>query len=365
MNNFDTLFPNFLNQCTEMNHVLTPIAFVLLAIGIVSSTVTGHRSPSAYLRTIGRTFAFAAVLAYLPSWSNEIATTVDSTVKNTLHADPAGAYQQYQKALAINKGTSGTTSGSKSWWDVLDGQALFEAVISAVMWMLGFIASVIVFYAYLVQKFILYVGYALAPIFIGFLAVRTVHSIGVGFLLGYAGVLCWPIGWGAASLLTAGLINFMTDQSFLNLGGIGGSAGYGLQNLLGLAALALWLISSTIAAPIIIQKAISHGTQVGQALFATTATAGIAALTAGVGAATTFGAAGGLAGFVGGTAAGGTAALIGAAEASASGSSHSPAGNLIGSLGSSRLASRPRRKPKKNDPTGDDFVRELLMRSRS
>lgn len=47
MNNFDTLFPNFLNQCTEMNRVLTPIAFVLLAIGIVSSTVTGHRSPSA------------------------------------------------------------------------------------------------------------------------------------------------------------------------------------------------------------------------------------------------------------------------------------------------------------------------------
>ena len=90
MNNFDTLFPNFLNQCTEMNHVLTPIAFVLLAIGIVSSTVTGQRSPSAYLRTIGRTLVFAAVLAYLPSWSNEIATTVDSTVRDTLHADPAG-----------------------------------------------------------------------------------------------------------------------------------------------------------------------------------------------------------------------------------------------------------------------------------
>src|SRR4029434_7539123 len=94
-------------------------------------------------------------------------------------------------------------------------------------------------------------------------------------------------------------------------------AGYGLQNLLGLGALALWLISSTIAAPIIIQKAISHGTQVAQALCATAAAAGIAGLTAGVGAATTFGAAGGLAGFVGGTAGGGTASLIGAAEASA------------------------------------------------
>lgn len=59
MNDFNTLFPNFLNQCADMNRVLTPVAFVLLAVGIVSSTVTGQRSPSAYLRTIGRTLAFA------------------------------------------------------------------------------------------------------------------------------------------------------------------------------------------------------------------------------------------------------------------------------------------------------------------
>jgi hypothetical protein len=361
MNNFDTLFPNFLNQCTEMNRVLTPIAFVLLAIGIVSSTVTGRRSPSAYLRTIGRTFAFAAVLAYLPTWSNEIATTVDSTVKNTLHADPAGVYQQYQKTLAVNKDT-GSQSGSKSWWNVLDGQALFEAGISIVLWVLGFIASVIVFYAYLVQKFILYVGYALAPIFIGFLAVRTLHSIGVGFLLGYAGVLCWPLGWGAASLLTSGLISFMTDQSFLSLGGVGGSAGYGLQNLLGLAALALWLISSTIAAPIIMQKAIATGAQVGQALTTTAVVAGSAGAAAGVAAVTTIASGGGVALAGAGIAGGGAAAMLGAAEASMTGSTYSPLGNLVSSLGGG-MSRRPRR-PKKSDPTGDEAVRELLQRSR-
>jgi type IV secretion system protein TrbL len=365
MNNFDTLFPNFLNQCAEMNRVLTPIAFVLLAIGIVSSTITGHRSPSAYLRTIGRTFALVAVLAYLPAWNNEVATVVDTTVKETLKADPAGVYDQYQKALAVNKGTSSSGNGSKSWWDLLDAQALFETAISAVMWLLGFLASVIVFYAYLVQKFILYVGYALAPIFIGFLAVRTLHSIGVGFLLGYAGVLCWPLGWGAASILTSGLIGFMTDQSFLATGGFTGGAGYGLQNLMGLAALALWLISSTIAAPIIIQKAISHGAQVGQALVGTVVTAGVAGLTAGAAAATTLGTGGGGAAIAAGLAGGGAAATIGAAEASLSGSSYSPAGHLIGSLGSSRQGSRRPRKPKKNDPTGDDAVRELLMRSRN
>jgi hypothetical protein len=364
MNDFNTLFPNFLSQCAEMNRVLTPIAFVLLAVGVVSSTVTGRRSPSAYLRTVGRTFAFAAVLAYLPTWSNQAATVVDTTVRETLHADPAGVYDQYQKTLAINKGTSGSSSGSMSWWDLLDAQALFEMFISGVMWLLGFLASVIVFYAYLVQKFILYVGYALAPIFIGMLAVRTLHSIGAGFLLGYVGVICWPIGWGAASLLTSGLIQFMSDQSFLASGGFTGAAGYGLQNLMGLAALALWLIASTIAAPIILQKAIATGAQVGQGLVATVTTAGIAGATAGAGAAATFGAAGGVAGFAAGTAASGGAALIGAAEASTSGSSYSPLGSMIGSIGASRAPRKPR-KPKKNDPSGDDAVRELLLRSRN
>lgn len=365
MNDFNTLFPNFLNQCAEMNRVLTPIAFVLLAIGVVSSTISGHRSASAYLRTVGRTFAFAAVLAYLPTWSNEAATVVDTTVKETLHADPAGVHDQYQKALAAVKGSAPTSSGSKSWWDMLDGQAIFEGLISAAMVGLGFLASVIVFYAYLVQKFILYVGFALAPIFIGFLALRTLHSIGVGFLLGYVGVICWPLGWGAASLLTSGLIQFMTDQSFLASGGFTGGAGYGLQNLMGLAALALWLISSTIAAPIIIQKAIATGAQVGQGLASTAATAGVAGLTAGVGAAASLSAGGGAAAAAAGVIGGGAAAGIGAAEASMSGSSYSPMGNLVGSLGSSRGASRQPKKPKKNDPSGDDFVRELLLHARN
>ena len=365
MNDFNTLFPNFLTQCAEMNRVLMPIAFVLLAVGVVSSTITGHRSGSAYLRTVGRTFAFAAVLAYLPTWSNEIATTVDTTVRETLRADPAGVQAQYVKALEIKKGTLPSDSGSKSWWDYLDGQALFEGLISCAMYVLGFLASVIVFYAYIVQKFILYVGYALAPIFIGMLAVRTVHSIGVGFLLGYAGVLCWPLGWGAASLLTAGLIDFMSDQSFLASGGIAAGAGYGFQNLMGLAVLAIWLISSTIAAPIIIQKAIATGAQVGQGLAATATTAGVAGLTAGAGAAAALGAKGGWAGAVAGVGGGAAAALIGASEASMSGGSYSPMGNLVGSLGGASGASRRPPKPKKGDPTGDDFVRDLLLRSRN
>jgi type IV secretory pathway TrbL component len=142
----------------------------------------------------------------------------------------------------------------------------------------------------------------------------------------------------------------MTDQSFLSFGGAVGGAGYSLQNLMGLAALAIWLISSTIAGPIIIQKAISTGAQVGQAL---------------LGAAAALSASGRTGGMVAGLAGGAAAGAIGAAEASTSGSHYSPMGNLVGSLASQRQGPRPSRRPKKNDPTGDDAVRELLEKSRN
>ena len=358
MNDFDTLFPNFANQCAEMNRVLLPISFVLLVIGIVSSTITGQRSPGAYLRTFGRTLAFLAVLSQITVWGNQVSGIVDTTVKNTLKADPAGVYQQYQKTLEVQKGSA----ASKSWWDKLfDGQAVFETLLSFVLYIFGFLASVIVFYAYLVQKFVLYLGYAVAPIFVGFLAVRTLQSIGTSYLLGLTGVMLWPLGWGAAAIMTQGLLDFMADQSFLSFGGIGGAVGYTLQNLIGVAVLGVWLIFSTIAAPVILQKAIATGSQIGSALAAGAATAGTAAATTGAATAATIGGGGGAMAAAGGLAGGAVAGGAALAGSSMSGSPYSPGGGMLSSLASQR---RPKR-PAKDDLSGDQAVRELLASSRN
>jgi hypothetical protein len=359
MNEFNTLFPNFLNQCEDLRLVLIPIAFVLVVTGIISSTVTGHRSPSAYLRTMGRTLAFVAVLALIIPWGNQITQLVDHTVKETLHADPAKVHAQYQEKLQVQKGKK------KSWLDlIVHSEARFEALISFVLLGLGWLGGVIVFYAYLVQKFILYLGYAFSPLFIAFLAVRTLHSIGVSYLLGLVGVMLWPLGWGAASIMTQGLIDFMTDQSFLITVPVAGEFGYTFQNLLGLGMLGLWLIFSTIAAPVIIGKTISTGAQIGQAFASGAATAGTAAATSGAGAAAAFGGSGGAAATLAGLGAGAASAVIGAAEASLSGSSYSPMGSLLSSLAHQR---RPVRKPPRldrDDITGDKAVQELLRRSK-
>ena len=331
---FDSLFPDFAAQCAQLRDVLLPMAFIFLSVGMIASTVAGHRSASAYLRTVGRTLAYMIVLTQLSSWGNQISTITDTTVREMLKADPTKVYDDYQKALIAQK----SAGGQKSWWDKLfdAGTSIFEGVISAALYLFGLLAGVIVFYAYLVQKFILYLGYAFAPIFVGFLAVQTLRGIGVNYLLGLVGVMIWPLAWGAAAILTKGLIKFMSDQSFLAGSTVAGAAGYGFQNLIGVALLGVWLIFSTIAGPVIVQRALASGAQIGAAMLSGAATAATTAATTGATTAATLGAGGGVGGAAAGVIGGGAAALTGLAGSSLSGSNYSPGSALIGSLAQMR-----------------------------
>ena len=352
-----------------------PVAYLFLVTGMVLSTIAGRRSAEAVLRALGRTIVYIIVLTQLVNWGNQIATITDTTVKNVLHADPTNVYQQYNQALQVQK----STTSQNSWWQKLfnAGTSIFEALISGLLWIFGLLASIIVFYAYLVQKFILYLGYALSPIFIGFLAIRALNQIGTNYLLSLVGVMIWPLGWGAASLATAGLITFMTDQSFLWNQSLGGAAGYAFQNFIGVAALGVWVIFSTIAAPLIIQRTITHGIQAGAALISGVTTAAATAAAGGFITAGTFGTSGGLAGAAMATAGGVTAAGATLVGSTISGSTYSPTGSMITALGQMRSTSASTRKresgdnpttaptPSTMDVSGDNAVQALLRKTKN
>jgi hypothetical protein len=375
MNNFDTMFPNFAASCAALQSLLMPVAYLFLVTGMVLSTISGGRSAEAVLRSLGRTIVYIIVLTQLVNWGNQIATITNSTVTDVLHANPSNVYQQYNQALQVQN----STTSQNSWWQKLFnvGTSIFEALISGLLWIFGLLASVIVFYAYLVQKFILYLGYALSPIFIGFLAIRALNSIGTNYLLSLVGVMLWPLGWGAASLVTAGLITFMTDQSFLWNQSIGGAAGYAFQNFIGVATLGVWVIFSTIAAPIVIQRVITHGIQAGAALMSGVTTAATAAAASGFITAGTFRTGGGLAGAAMATAGGLTAAGATLVGSSISGSTYSPTGSMITALGQmpSTNASTKNREsndkpttpptPSAMDVSGDNAVQALLRKTKN
>src|ERR1700691_3365304 len=204
------------------------------------------------------------LIVFLPTWGNQIVSIVDDTVKNVLKVDPAKIHDQYQAALELKK----STDGNQSWWDKLFNfsTSIIESLMSVVFIILGWLASTIEWWAYILQSAILFIGYSLSPIFIGMLAFPSLQNVGRNYLLNLLGVMIWPLGWGVAGLVTQGMIDFMTEQSFLSSATAPNTL-YSLQNLMGLAFLGIWIIFSTIAAPVIIQKAIATGNSAVSGMF--------------------------------------------------------------------------------------------------
>lgn len=340
MNDFNSIFPNFVNQAVQLKQILMPVAFVMITGGMIASIITGERSGNAYMRIVARTLVLILVLTFLVSWGNTLTTIVDSTVKDVLKVDPAQIFDQYRAALNMQK--SNDTS-NQSWWEKVFSMraTIFESLISAFLWCLGWVASAIVFFAYIVQKIILYMGYALAPIFIGFFAFRSLYDTARRYFLNLVGVMLWPLGWGIAGLVTQGLIDFMTDRSFLHTSvamvgymPVTGSDAYSFQNFVGVALLGIWLIFSTIAGPVIIAKSIAYGSLAGSQLISGAANAGRASVSSAVTTGTAVAAAGGPWAAAAGAIIGAGAGL----ESLIATSAETGSGSLIGSL----TAMRPR-----------------------
>lgn len=397
MGDFNTMFPNFLNQCLSLKTLLTPVAFVLITGGLIASTIANHHNGAALLQSIGRIIIFVVLLVFLPTWGNEIVSIVSDTVTNVLKVDPAKIHDQYQAALQLKK----SSDGNQSWWEKLvHFPNIMEGLISAFFILMGWIASTIEWWAYILQTAILFIGYALSPIFIGMMAFPSLQNTGRTYLFNLVGVMLWPLGWGVAGLITQGMIDFMTDQSFLSAppagGAAGGAAFYSLQNLMGLAFLGIWIIFSTIAAPTVMQRAFTNGISAASSLFSGAFAAGSAAGTAGfmslagsIGGSSTSSGKGSLSkgGLTDAAKSGGAAAMAGMVAAAtaletlvtASINGGQGGSSLIGSLAQMNAANRQRANSgasnqnqknanegfPQNDPSGDKTVADLINKSQN
>jgi len=76
------------------------------------------------------------------------------------------------------------------------------------------------------------------------------------FFTNYIAVLCWPVGWGIANLVTVELLNLALNPS--------NNTGLGAWNFFGggfiwWIGVGLWALFSSIAAPWLVTKALSAG----------------------------------------------------------------------------------------------------------
>jgi len=352
MATFDSIFPTFLAKCAELHTLLLSVAFALFITGVIV-TVMHRSSHKSILHLLLRLLLLTSLLVFLPAWGNQIQSLLQNSILSGLGVDPTQVYQQYNQLLVTKLSAN---SSATSWWDVV-GQLksiTVDLIVTAVLWLIGQFASLMMFWAYIFQKIILNLGYALSPLLIGFMAIPALKHIGSRYLLNLVGVLLWPLGWAVAALVTQGILDFMTDQSFMTIDPT--ASLYTLQNLIGLLVAAFWIIFSTVAAPVIIQNVITHGIQAGGPLLAggvssllqtaaTTAGAAATASTAGLPMVT--------------AGAAGMAALMSTMSSAANMGS---AGAII--IAGSGLPPRSARGRPGDDITGDKAVRELIAKSK-
>ena len=340
MATFDSIFPTFLAKCGELHTLLLSVAYALFVTGIIV-TVQHRFSHKILLHLLARILVLTSLLVFLPAWGNVIQNLLQDSILSGLGVDPSQVYQQFDQLLVIKR----DPATQASWWNVMAQLHNFttDLIITAVLWLVGWLASLLMFWGYIIQSVILNLGYALSPLLIGFMAIPALKRIGNDYLLKLVGVLLWPLGWAVAALVTQGILDFMTDPSFEYLDPT--STLPDLQKTIGVAAVGVWIIFSTIAAPVIIQKVIVSGALAGSELLSHGAHTAVQTAAATVGGAV----AAAPLGPVAAVAAGGTAGTLSLFSTSGGVGN---AGSLVtglGGLGSS-----------KSDPSGDKAVRQLL-----
>lgn len=339
MATFDSIFPTFLTKCGELHELLLSVAFALFVTGIIV-TVHHRFSHRVALHLTARMMVLTSLLVYLPVWGNTLQNLLQDSILSGLGVDPAHVYTQFNHLLDIKRADAPT-----SWWNIMTELHNYTTniLISVLLWFIGLLASLLMFWAYIFQSIILNLGYALSPLLIGFMAIPALKQAGNNYLRNLFGVVLWPLGWALAALVTQGILDFMTDPSFEYFDPT--STLTDLQKTIGVAVVGVWIIFSTIAAPIIIQKVISVGVLAGSELLSHGAHSAVQTMTGVVGGAVAAAPFGPLAAAASGGMAG-TLSLFSAAGRVAN------AGSLVtghGSLGSS-----------KNDPNGDRAVRQTL-----
>jgi type IV secretion system protein TrbL len=132
-------------------------------------------------------------------------------------------------------------------------QSALEALFVMICCVLGMLAMWIM---WLLQQVLAEVCFAVSPIFLGCLLIPPLGQMAARFFTNYIAVLCWPIGWGIANLVTVALLNLALNPS--------NNTGLGVWNFFGggfiwWTGVGLWALFSSFAAPWLVTKALSAG----------------------------------------------------------------------------------------------------------
>ncbi len=253
--NFETLFPGFMMACGKLHTLFMPIALSLVTLSFVFQFWSGPAHPIETLRFLTKLFLIVLLIVNTRPLLDAGQQAVRSFVENNIDARPERVAQRYKERLA--EALHAPDLEGKNFLDLLLSANFFEAIICGILTLVSWFAAALLFYIYLFQKMLLVLAWSISPVLFAAWQIPTLSHFAHRHFFRMIGLILWPIALALAATITDGLLQVQTDQNILLLGPVTGTIGYGLQNLLGVAVTALWVIASTILAPLYIQRFIT------------------------------------------------------------------------------------------------------------
>ncbi|MBL9170588.1 MAG: hypothetical protein JNN07_22845 [Verrucomicrobiales bacterium] len=254
------LIPYPLFEFTTLYKLLLPVAAFCCAAGLLAQ-LRQAGAPQEKLMIIIKAAALVALLASFDPLVQTVKSSVDTIVHDGLRAAPEQTLQKFAtKMLALD-----TQSGGSSLWDKLTrtSEVIYHGFLVGLITFAVLCAFAIYFLAYLSQELALEFGIGFSPLMVGFLFLSSTRSIGVRFLLYMLAIALFPIGWGAASLVSERLIDLSTAHQLVGVQGADAhTLAVAFRTLLASLLLAIWLVLSTFVAPFAIVAMVTSGVHI-------------------------------------------------------------------------------------------------------
>ena len=351
--NLSDYAPLLQEKAGALYHVSVPLAAVLVLGGLIVAISRAGSDPAALLRAILGVGIIALSIAYFPDWSNT-AQDIAHGIIEELGANPSQSHENFARYVA---GVSADGDEKAGLWDVLfsgDG-GIGHAMLYAAIFLLSKLASAIMWLFFVLQQALIQFQIGFAPIFLAMFLVGPLRSVALQFQMSFAAVLLWPLGWAIASLMTDTILQLAaTNRIYRTADGLllGGP-----QTFFFTIVLSVWVLFSTIGAPLVIRKLLTTGANAGAVLLSNVGMALTQSALYGTSAGATTSMAGGSAGASSGVAA---AAVAGGAISGALGSNGVFIPSAIG-VGAALAVSSS------GSPTGDSTARahELAKQART
>ena len=272
MTSFTEMFPEIVEEGKKLYPIFSQIASVVIFAGLVQSATGGTLGdPGKAIRAVLSAALLILLIGMFPRLT-DLAQQIAFSVVEEVGADPSQAHQEFAKLVA-GPGVDG--SEGVGFWDVLwdSNGGIGKSILYAVLLLMSKIALAVMWLAFLVQKVVITIGVAIAPVFIGMLALECTKGIAGRFFLSLLSSVCWPIGWALASIVTRGLLRMAAGNDIYSASGEW-DVSVGTEILFFIVVLSLWILGSTIAAPLAISKLLTTGAQVGASLIQANVAAG-------------------------------------------------------------------------------------------